>query len=594
MYSSLKNVQILLALLKANGIKHVVISPGGCNIPLVRSIESDPFFVCYSVVDERSAAYFAIGVSQVMRTPVVALCTSGTAVCNYSSGVTEAFYQGVPLVVVTADRHPYLYKQMETQKINQIDIFKDVTRKSVTLPIVLDADDFWYCQRLVNEALLELNHHGTGPVHINIPTGVLGIAADFSAKELPSVETIKRIMPIDSKEVWLERVEELKAYKRIMVVFGQDRTYTDAEITSFERFFKKYNCVLSVEHLSNVKCEGALITYPVTEMLSAEALESFLPDLVISLGHNIAGSNIKAHFRCNRARIKHWVIDETGNVKDVFKSLSAIFECRAPYFFNFFSENAPEDISNDGDYYGRWVHAVDAIQIQNLPFSNICVAQELSKKIPVSSLLHLGILNSTRHMQFFNLDKSIEVFSNVGALGIDGSMSTFFGQAAVSDKLCFLLIGDLSFFYDMNSAGIRHIGGNVRIVMVNNSGGGEFHLLLRANPYSRINDHIATKHAATARGWIESLGFHYLSASNKEELDGALTKLISESEVPMFLEVFTEIETDAETTFQLYNENTHEGVKSKSKGIVKNLAKTVLGESTANKAISTVRQLIKR
>jgi len=593
MYSSLKNVQILLSLLKNNGIKHVVISPGGCNIPLVRSIENDPFFVCFSVVDERSAAYFAIGISQSVHAPVVALCTSGTAVCNYSSGVTEAFYQGVPLVVVTADRHPYLYKQMETQKINQVDIFKDVTKKSVTLPVVLDDNDFWYCQRLVNEALLELNHHGTGPVHINIPTGVLGIPSDFLTKELPAVVTIKRIMTNDSKEVWAERVTELSSYKRIMVVVGQGRPYTEAEITNFESFCKIYNCVLSVEHLSNLNCEGALITYPVTEMLSAEALESLLPDLIISIGHNIAGANIKGHFRSNKARIKHWLIDETGNVKDVFKSLTTIFECSVPHFFEYFAKNATKESCNDGDYRRRWMNALDAIKVPDLPFSNMYVAQELAKKIPSSSLLHLGILNSTRHMQFFNLNKSIEVFSNIGALGIDGSMSTFIGQAAVLDKLCFLLIGDLSFFYDMNSAGIRHVGGNVRIVMVNNGGGGEFHLLLRATPYSRINDHIATKHTATAKGWIESLGFRYYSATTKEELEVALAGLVSASDVPIFLEVFTEIETDANITYQIYSENTHEGVKSKSKGLVKTIAKTVLGDSAADKAISVIKRMIK-
>ena len=169
MYSNHKSVQILLSLMKKFDIRDVVLSPGGSDIPLIHSIETDDFFTCYSVVDERSAAYYAMGVAQEKSRPVACICTSGTAVCNYVPGITEAHYQNVPVLAITADKNPYYQDQLETQKIKQNNIFTDVVKKSVDLPVVQSADDEWLCNRLVNEALLELNHHGTGPVQINIP-----------------------------------------------------------------------------------------------------------------------------------------------------------------------------------------------------------------------------------------------------------------------------------------------------------------------------------------------------------------------------------------------------------------------------------------
>jgi len=219
--------------------------------------------------------------------PVAALCTSGTSVCNYLSGITEAYYQQVPIVVITADRHPYLYKQLETQTINQVDIFKDVCKKTVNLPVVNNSDDFWYCQRLVNEALLELDHHGTGPVHINIPTGGFGIPSEMVVKSLPNVGAIRRLSPTNSQEAWKQRVSELKSSKRILVVFGQNHLSSEGINKYIGQFRKKYNCVLSVENISNLECDNTLITYPVTEMYSQtlSTLHTYRENLYAQIRH---------------------------------------------------------------------------------------------------------------------------------------------------------------------------------------------------------------------------------------------------------------------------------------------------------------------
>ena len=183
MYSNLRSVQILLSLMKEFEIKDVVLSPGGSDIPIIHSLEMDDYFTCYSVVDERSAAYFAMGLAQQHNRPCACVCTSGTAVSNYVPGITESYYQDAPVLAITADKNPHYQDQLETQKINQRNVFDGIIKKSVELPLIQDKEDEWLCNRLVNEALIALTHHGNGPVQINIP--IIGNPKDFGCTQLP-------------------------------------------------------------------------------------------------------------------------------------------------------------------------------------------------------------------------------------------------------------------------------------------------------------------------------------------------------------------------------------------------------------------------
>jgi len=585
MYTEIKNVQILIGLLKEYDIKHIVTSPGGSSIPIVHSIENDAFFSCYSVVDERSAAYFGMGICQKLRRPVAIVCTSGTAACNYLPAVTEANYQSVPLVIITADKHPYLNRQLVLQVIDQNQLFNDKVKHAVSLPITIEnQDDFWYCHRLINEALLELNHHGTGPVHINIPT--IGSQSEFNIKKLPKVNAINRISYESMSDIWDSKIKELISAKRILVVFGQHSPYSEITKQHIERFAEKFNCVLSIEHMSNIKCVGSLLTYPVIETSPIYAAKVVAPDLVISLGGNLATYQIRTYLQHVKEKFSHWVIEESGYVKDPFKHLTDIFECTPSYFFKYFTENSPKEMNNDKVYYNKWKELLGNIKIEELPFSNAFASKGLAENIPDKSILHLGILNSTRHMQFFNLDKSIEVYSNIGALGIDGSLSSFLGQASVCDGLAFIILGDLSFFYDMNAARIKHVGSNVRILLVNNAGAGEFHFYVGRKNIPSIDDFISVKHSSTAKGWVESCGFKYLAASTIDEFNSAITSfVITESERPILFEVFTDMEKDAEITRQLYNLNNPESKGISKKQIVKKMTSIVGGEEALNKAV---------
>lgn len=554
MYSNYKSIQILISLLKQYNVHNVVMSPGGSDIPIIHSIENDDYFTCYSIVDERSAVYFAIGVSQVKNEPVACVCTSGTAVSNYLPGMTEAYYQNVPIIAITADKNPYFTGQIETQKIEQRNIFGDISKKSVELPLCNTDDEIWYCERLIKEALLASSHHGKWPVHINIP--LAGSYNNFDVVKLPEIMPIKVIDFEDSDAVWRNYLDIICKAQKILIVVGQNVIFNETDKRNIEVFFDKYNCALSVEHLSNLKCEGTIFTYPVTEIGNVN--QSLVPDLVISLGNNVASYGMKPFLRANNKKFRHLAIDEGGRVRDVFKCLTDIFECTPSYFFKYFAENAPASAINNKQYYQKWQDVISKITLPDFQFSNFYVAQQLSGIIPSDSVMHLAILNSTRIMQFFELKDRIRVYSNLGALGIDGCLSTFVGHAAATEELAFCVIGDLSFFYDMNAAGIKHVGKNVRIILLNNGGGSEFHFFMSKKDIPTLNTHICAEHNKIAKGWVESLGYIYYSATTKGELDNVLGSFVDDSDAPKFLEVFTDQEEDAYLTREFYNANHRE------------------------------------
>lgn len=552
MYSNFKSIQILIASLKQYNVKKIVLSPGGSDIPIIHSLENDSFFDCYSVVDERSAVYFGIGISQSLNEPVACVCTSGTAVSNYLPGMTEAFYQNVPIIAITADKDPRFNGQIETQKITQNGLFGEISLKSVELPLGVSSNDLWYCERLIKEALVEGLLKRKGPVHINIP--IVGSYSNYSVSDLPRVNFVNYITCESHHSIWDQYVLDLTKAKKILVVVGQNIVFNELDKKNIERFFDKYNCVFSVEHLSNLNCKGCVFTYPISETNNLIG-DDFVPDIVISLGNNVSSYGLKPFLRNNHNKFKHYIIDENGRYRDVFKGLDTIFHCSPSYFFDYFSNNGDLKTINDLVYFNILDSSSKKIRISNYEFSNLYVAKKLSEIIPENSILHTAILNSTRLMQFFKLNNNVRTFSNVGALGIDGCLSTFIGQASVVNELAFCLIGDLSFFYDMNAAGIKHINSNVRIILLNNGGGSEFHFFMNKKDVPTLNNFVCAEHKKVAKGWVESLGFKYYSASTIEELDNNISILSKESSSPIFLEVFTDMEKDAFLLKKIYNEN---------------------------------------
>ena len=525
-------IEITVQLLKEHNIHKIVISPGGTNIPLVKMVQDDPFFECYSIVDERSAVYFGIGLYLRSGEVIALSCTSAQATRNYTPGLTEAFYKRVPILAITMEKLPRFIGQEYMQAPHQCSLPDDSVKNSFELPFIRDVNDEYECIRKVNDAILELTHHGLGPVQLCIPW------LDFPISDItPLIRRINRRVPNDVK------TDEL-VNKRILIVVGEHRKFSDLETRVIENFTEQFNCVVYVNSLSNYHGKYSIAA---NLELSAISLNEFVkiysPDIIISIGGQTGDYPLYCLLsKPELSHTQHWRINEDGKAIDTYDKLTAVFECSIIDFFGRFKEG--NDTSHS--YYETFSELCSRTNRKmQLPFSNAYVAQKLSPEIPQNSVIQFSILNSLRVWNLFPMEQEVECFSNVGAFGIDGGMSTLIGQSVITDSLCYMVIGDLAFYYDMNSIGIRHIKNNLRIILINNNGGVEFKL--SNGDHKETDRYIAAAgHFKNAKGWANTCGFEYLAATNKEEFDAQYNTLIKKSEKPIIFELFISDQADFE------------------------------------------------
>ncbi len=573
MYTNHKSALYVVAMLKQQGINRIVISPGTSHNAMVRSIDEDPFFETYSITDERSAAFFAIGIAQEIQKPVAIMSTSGTATCNYVSAVTEAFHRNIPLVVITADKHPYLLNQLEDQMINQPPMFHGITKYAVSLPeSINNARDDWYCRRLLNEVFLEMNHHGTGPIHINVPIsyGMFALGETFTTLKLPTIPLIKRLDNYTDAETWARAFDEIKD-KRIMILCGQDTSFDSETVQLLDHVSKRYNCVLATDSLSNLHVERAV------EMEKARPFnEEILPDILISLNGSIV-SYIKYALKNASSHVDHWLVHEKGTLADPYTKLKYVIESDTVGFLRRMAQYGRSDACSE--YYHTCVTHVTNYTVPELPYSNCYACQKLLPSLPQNSILHLGNSTTVRITQFFQLHPSIRVYCNRGVHGIDGCMSAFIGQASISEKTAFLMLGDLTFFYDMNALWNKYIRNNVRILLFNNGGASLFYYNTRGlKNFPSLDKNAGAAHVSSAKAWAECRGFKYITANNKEDFDCIYQEFIKEdSDKPILFEVFTDRAVDGEAWHSILSANTPRQrtteikakIKAKIKAIVK-------------------------
>ena len=545
MFSTKKNVLQLLSLLKAHSIKRFVVSPGSRHIPIVLSMESDPFFELYSVVDERSASFFALGLIQRFEEPVGVICTSGTASANYCSAISEAYYQELPLLVLTADRLPCLLDQHEDQMIHQSTMYVNVTKYVANLPVVNTLQDEWYNNRLINEALLELNHHGTGPVQINIP--VADHMDDFTVTELPRQRKINRYDLSVPEEFW-KKIANRLSDKKIIIVCGERNPLKEMELKALDSFCQKFDCIILSDKISNCHHRYAVENaFPTLQAMSHGDVEETIPDVIISIRSNYSFNPEFKSFvkRCASTKIENWYVSASGKIIDPFQCLTDVFEMNEFIFFSKISQ-AKEDILINHQYAELWTIISSSIEEPIVPYGHIYTIGKFLNNIPDDCILHLSNSNSVRIAQLYSISPSIEVHCNRGTDGIDGCMSTMVGYASGTDKPVFLMIGDLTFFYDMNALWNRQLGKNVRIILSNNDGGAIMHMPKRPElATSLLPNYISAQHHTSAKAWVEDRGFTYLSAHNEKEVEEGVRKLTDLSvEGPVILEVFTDMLED--------------------------------------------------
>lgn len=575
-YSIERNVQMLIYLMKQHGVRKVVASPGTTNVCFVASVQFDPYFEVYSAADERSAAYIACGLAAESGEPVALSCTGATASRNYVPGLTEAFYRKLPVLAVTATQHTGRIGQNIPQVIDRRVQFNDLVRYSLQLPTIHDADDEWAYGVKINEALLALQECGGGPVHINLTTKY---SKDFSVRELKPVKVIRRITTADKFPV-------LKG-KRIGIFVGAHRTWSKELTKAVDAFCAAYDAAVFCDHTSNY-----LGAYRVDfSLVFQQALYSSplaTVDLMIDMG-DISGAYAQPKAK------EVWRVNPDGAVRDTYQKLTKVFAMTEQEFFQHYA--AMKEAVADGHYAadcrGEYQRILD--KMPELPFSNAWLAQQTCARLPENSVLHLGILNTLRTWNFYQAPKTVRGYANTGGFGIDGCVSTLLG-ASLADRqsLYFGVFGDLAFFYDMNSLGNRHVGANLRIILVNNGRGTEFrnynHPAARfgedADPFMAAAGHYGRQSDMLVRHYAEDLGFEYLCAHTKEEYNRQLDRFLSSelTDRPMLLEVFTDSKDESDALYAIYH------IEHSVKGEAKDKVKKVLGD----KGVAAVKKLLGR
>ena len=582
-YSTDKNVQLLLALMKEHGIRRAIVSPGTTDMKLIVSMQHDDWFELYSCVDERSAAYMACGLASETGEPVVIACTESTASREYIAGLTEAYHRKLPILAITGCHAYNVIGHLEPQVIDRSVSLNDVVKFKVDLPVIKDEEDIWESNVKINKAILGLTHRGGGPVHINLPWG--GPTFDFSVKELPKVRSIHRY----------DYTSDFPSLPngRIAISIGTHKDFDDQLTNSIDSFCEKHNAVVFCDHTSKYYGKYRFIpTLVVMQQVGSDIFSNI--DLLIHIGEESGDDSTKKVLSQNAKEV--WRVSLDGEVRDPFRKLTKIFEMDEKYFFDKYSFDKKEKYH---EYLDVCKDAYNEIfeNIPELPFSSAYVANKISSKLPSGSMMHLGPSDSIRLWNLYNLPEGVRTGMNSGCRGIDGAVSSAIGASfSKKSKFYYCIVGDLTFFYDLNSLGNKHIGNNLRIILINNNGADLFrhnaHPLMTwvkepdLGKYVAAEDHFGAASRSLVKNIAENLGFQYLYADDKESFSESCKDFLdpNEHDKPMLFEIFTNYKIDADACDLMYH------IKLDAKSQVKSVMKNMLGD----KGTGYLRKIMKK
>lgn len=528
--------QTLVQLCLAKGIHHIVISPGSRNAPLSIGFASHPDFECFSIVDERCAAFFAMGIAQQLKKPVAVVCTSGSALLNYYPAIAEAYYSDIPLMVFSADRPEKFIDIGDGQTIRQKNIFEKHILYSANCN---EGEEFQtHNETEINIALntaIELN----GPVHINIPFS----EPLYNTVDTPSVAP-QNVPPragfgIENTDL-APFVEKWNASKKKLILVGV-LPPNSVEQEMIEMLAKDESVLVLTETTSNLHHPNFI---PAIDQLiapfTASDYEALQPDILLTFGGLIVSKKIKAFSR-NFPPKHHWHVDRK-RANDTFFKLEHHFKRDVN---DFFSEFLPQTTAVSSTYQNQWLqvrkHRLQRQRIyeSEIPYSDFKVFQRLFENLPENMQLQISNSAAIRYAQLFDIHPSVQVFCNRGTSGIDGSMSTAVGAAYASTLPTVFVTGDLSFFYDSNALWNNYISQNFKIIVVNNEGGGIFRILSDKKDSELFDTFFETKHQLTAKPIAEMYGFAYKTIQEESELKAKIQEFFAFSDGPAILEIFT-------------------------------------------------------
>ena len=549
MYSSKPNVNILTSLLVAHGVRHAVVCPGSRNAPIVHNLDACQRIRCHPITDERSAGFQGLGLCQATGKPVVVCVTSGTALLNVAPAVAEAYYQHLPLVVVSADRPQQWIDQLDGQTMPQPDALGRFVRKAVSLPEPCNDEQQWYCNRLVNEALIAARRDGCGPVHINVP--ITPPLYDFGVPALPKERVIEFFSATTGPREGMSVVNYAKTLRlqlakavRPLIVIGQMKPeeMSDSIVKNLEG--KGY--VVLQEPLS-----GAVSDCVIDEMLLlASEADNLQPDYIVYVGGTLVSKRLKAYLRHCHAVC--WRGDAEGEVADTFTNLRGVVQARPADVL----ETLPSQLNQ------RWLAYWQSLRKEVL--ERRCAYQPAYSSMLAVKMFEQRVHNGGRKaMVHYANSMSVRlaciyaqhyIYCNRGVNGIEGSLSTAAGFSLASDDNVYCVIGDLSFFYDRNALWGTNYLGNLRVLLLNNGGGGIFEKFADHLSDEVDADHVMARHHTSARGFCADNKIEYHCAVNTVGLDLGLSRLMQRhTSVPILLEVMTDAETDWAAYQQYFN-----------------------------------------
>lgn len=544
-YPKKELAQLILQQLVVHKIENVIISPGSRNAPLTIGFVKHPKINALSIVDERSAAFFALGLAQQTRKPVVILCSSGSALLNYYPAIAEAFYSNIPLIVISADRPKHLIDIGDGQTIRQENVFKNHILFGANL--IESSIGLKENNKLLQKAL-QITKEQKGPVHINVP---------FDEPLYETVETLYDFnVPIEIKkdgvvkdslldEIPLQ-VDALQKFADIwntsskkMVIIGE--YFPDALIqTQLSHIINDSSVLVLTETISNVYHKKFInsidqLIFPLDE----ENLEDLKPDVLLTFGGMVVSKKIKQFLRKYQPK-HHWHVDN-NNAPNTFHCLSYHFKISAQLFFSqffFLTKNI------ESNYQKYWLKINEGRKLKHkehldsIEFSDLKVFDKVLSSLPKDIQLQLSNSSVIRYLQLFNLNNSLTVFCNRGTSGIDGSTSTAIGAAYAQQKQTVFITGDISFFYDSNALWNNYLKNDFRIILVNNSGGGIFRFIPGPQKSNAL-DYFETPHQLNASHLCEMYALDYFSANNEIDLLTQLKSFYKPSNKPKLLEIFT-------------------------------------------------------